>query len=157
MRRKIILIGKNDIGFLDDGWYGLEKSPEGLFYRASSPEAWICIPDILTGQVSVSLILAARPEHCGHPIEVEILSDESHSFTFQLETNNWSTRSGVLDMGKSQKMAIKTHTPWSPDNLYKNGDMRSLGILLNAIRIEPLDSHAPQKETLWKSIRNHDT
>ena len=36
---QIITVGINDRNALEEGWYGLEKSPEGLVYRASAREA----------------------------------------------------------------------------------------------------------------------
>ena len=46
------------------------------------------------------------------------------------------------DTGASQNgiIHIEVENPWSPDALYQNGDVRSLGILLSAIRLEPVSA-----------------
>ncbi|MDX9753307.1 MAG: hypothetical protein RBU29_05060 [bacterium] len=153
MKRKIILIGKNEFGSLGEGWYGLEHSPEGVWYRASAPKAEIHLPTPFE-TVTLSLLVTARPSHTGQPLEVEITSGESGRFAFTLESNLWTIRKGVLDGNGGTTLQIRVKNPWSPDRLYQNGDARSLGILLSAIRIESLTRDSTPEPSLWKSFKD---
>ena len=153
MVRKIILIGKNEINNLGDGWYGLEKSPEGMYYRAASPTAAILLP-LGMKKISLSMILSARPQHAGEPLRLEIFSKPNSYFKFSLETNIWSICHGELDVEGCSEILVKTKNPWCPDNLYHNGDTRALSILLNAVRIEDIKSVNHTAETIWKTVQS---
>lgn len=131
----LILAGINDRTVLDEGWYGLEKSPEGILYRASSPKSTFIIP-VLNPSILLTFLLAGRPEHTGEPLSFTITSNDSTLADFQLNTNHWTTRQVNVSLKNEQRIHLKVKNPWSPDNIYKNGDVRSLGILLSAIRIE---------------------
>jgi len=137
MNTKAILIGLNDRNVLQEGWYGLEKSPEGLLYRASSPRAEWKIAGF-SGRIQLTLLLAARPEHAGKPLQATISTETGSKFELRLGTNQWTTRNGELNLPADGKMALEIHTPWSPHQLYQNGDARSLGILLSALHIRPV-------------------
>ncbi len=131
----LILAGVNDRSVFDEGWYGLEKSPEGILYRASLPNSTIMIP-IKNSSMLLTFLLAGRPEHTGEPLSFTIMSNDSTIADFQLTTNHWTTRQVDVSLNNEQLIHLKVKNPWSPDNIYKNGDVRSLGILLSAIRIE---------------------
>ncbi len=136
---RIISLGINDLHAINDGWYGLEKSPERVYFRASAPLAELTLP-IEGIRVDLSLYLAARPEHAGEPLEASVFNSTADSgFTFILETNGWSIRSGSVIINQDKKIQIIIKNPWSPDRLYNNGDSRSLGVLLSAVRINTLD------------------
>lgn len=156
MSRNIILIGKNEINNLGDGWYELEKSPEGMYYRAASSAAGILVPPGMK-MISISLITAARPQHTGEPLRVEVFSKINSYFKFSLETNMWTICHGELDVEGCTEIIIKTKNPWSPDNIYHNGDTRALSIMLNAVRIdsiETLDGKHHAAETIWKTVQS---
>gem|GEM_PF-6759960 len=131
-----IVIGLNERSFLGEGWYGLEKSPEGLLYRAATRKATIHSP--LSGQVNMILLLSARPEHSGAPLRVTVSAGNTSRFSFELTTNHWTTRGGEFFLDENCPITIETHNPWSPDSLYGNADLRALGILLSAARITNL-------------------
>jgi len=152
MARKIILIGKNEFGFLGDGWYGLERSPEGIWYRAAAPVAEIHLP-VQFEKVSISLHVSARPQHTGKPLDVEITAGTGPLFLFCLQSNHWTIRSGLMDLTSNNTLRIHTKNPWSPDLIYHNGDARSLGILLNAIRIESQSRDTDPEPSIWKSLK----
>ncbi|MEW6238123.1 MAG: hypothetical protein AB1656_22265 [Candidatus Omnitrophota bacterium] len=134
MNTKAILIGLNDRKVLQEGWYGLEKSPDGLLYRASSVRAEWKIAGF-GGRIRLTLLLAARPEHVGKPLQATVSTETGTKFEFQLGTNQWTTRNGELILPADGKIALEVYTPWSPHQLYQNGDARSLGILLSALHI----------------------
>ncbi len=133
----LILVGYNERPYLGDGWYGLEKGPGGMLYRASSKKAEIHVP--LEGYVELSLLFSARPEHTGGLFEASVVGDAGSYFDIELAANGWSTRQGELVLDQDRPILIDTLTPWSPDTIYKNGDARSLGMLLNAVRITPIE------------------
>lgn len=131
----MILIGKNDQRHLIKGWYGIERSPEGIYYRASKPRA-LFVP-CREGVTHVTLLLSARPEHTGMPLEVSLHSGESGRGSFTLCCNGWTTRTAEIFIQPNVPVVIEIKNPWSPDSLYHNGDIRALGILLSAIRFSP--------------------
>ncbi len=134
---QIILAGFNDNRALVEGWYGLEKSPKGLLYRATSRNAEIKTR-LPHGPVQCTLFVSARPEHTGENLIVTVSSDDKKRFQFNLHTNQWTTRTGKLILDESRTITIETDNPWSPDRIYNNGDARALGIMLNAIRLDPI-------------------
>jgi len=131
---QIITVGINDCNALEEGWYGLEKSPEGLVYRASAREALLKVP-FSRQRVHVTLLLSARPEHTGEVLKGIVSASAGADFTFELAANTWTVRRGSLDIGEDRMIRILVYNPWSPDTLYKNGDSRSLGILLSAVHV----------------------
>ncbi len=131
---QIITVGINDCNALEEGWYGLEKSPEGLVYRASAREALLKVP-FTRQRVHVTLLLSARPEHTDEVLKGIVSTSAGADFTFELATNTWTVRRGSLDIGEDRLIRILVYNPWSPDTLYKNGDTRSLGILLSAVHV----------------------
>jgi len=132
---QIITVGINDRNALEEGWYGLEKSPEGLVYRASAREALLKVP-FTRQRVHVTLLLSARrPRDAAEPLKGMVSTSEGTDFTFELATNAWTVRRGSLDIGEDRLIRILVYNPWSPDTLYKNGDTRSLGILLSAVHV----------------------
>ncbi len=130
----IVCAGYNDLQWLNEGWYGVEKSPEGILYRASGPVGVLRFP--WEGRVMLSLYLSARPEHSGEPLRVLVKSQDDAGFYFTLVTNGWTLRRGSVVLGKERKIRIEAQNPWSPDSIYNNGDARSLGILLCGIRFD---------------------
>ncbi len=130
----VITVGNNDRLALEEGWYGLEKSPEGLVYRASSREALLRIPFALQ-RVQVTLLLAARPEHTHEPLKGLVSTSAGTDFLFELTTNHWTVRQGFLETGEDRLIRILVYNPWSPGQLYANGDERLLGILLSAVHV----------------------
>lgn len=130
----LILSGKNEDPYLGDGWYGLERSPEGILYRAAKPQAHLSIP--VEGKIELTLYISARPEHTKIPFLCDILVDQQKQAEFTLSSNNWVTRVIELSLIKDSTIEFQTTTPWSPDKLYQNGDIRALGMLMSSIRIE---------------------
>ncbi len=136
---RLICVGYNDRRIFGNGWYGLEKSPRGILYRASTPYAELQVSDV--GKLDIGMMITARPEHCGEPLRVTLqsgkLSDSASlsEMHIVLETNGWVIREGTLLVGDDRIIRILTQNPWSPDRLYRNGDVRSLGILISSIRI----------------------
>ncbi len=126
-------MGLNERDFLGDGWYGLEKSSEGILYRAASRIAKIDTP--LSGLSTLVFLLSARPEHVGEPLKVTVSSGSESTSGFELHTNHWTTRSVDLTLEEGQPITIEAHNYWSPDKVYGNADLRALGILLSAVRI----------------------
>lgn len=130
---RIICMGYNDLRILGDGWYGVEKSPERILYRASAPLAEIRVP--ARGQIKLGLLLSARPEHAGEPLRGLVRGENESGFDFTLFSNYWTFRNGFVVPDSKRTIRIAVQNPWSPDSLYNNGDARALGILLSAIRI----------------------
>ncbi len=139
MSTKWIVVGLNERNFLGEGWYGLEKSPEGMMYRASSKTAQIECS--LSGSAKVVFHLSARPEHVGESLRVAVSTGEQDGFTFELVSNQWTTRTGELVLEKNVPITLHVENPWSPGALYENADLRSLGILLTAMRMSLLEKH----------------
>lgn len=128
-------MGINDRKVLKEGWYGLEKSPEGLVYRASSREAVLKLP-FARQRVQITLLLSARrPKNAAEPLKGMVSSSTGSDFMFELATDLWTVRRGSLDVGEDRLVHIQVANPWSPDQLYRNGDTRSLGILLSAAHL----------------------
>ncbi|MBN2326792.1 MAG: hypothetical protein JXR73_06535 [Candidatus Omnitrophica bacterium] len=130
---QIICFGYNDLHMLGDGWYGVERSPEGILYRSSAPAAEFFTPN--PEQVSISLIASARPEHAGEALKGSIKGQDNSGFEFILETNGWTVIKGSAIPGKARTLRLNVENPWSPDRLYHNGDARALGLLVSAIRM----------------------
>lgn len=126
--------GVNDLHDFADGWYGLQRSPEGLLFRSTSAHARLKITGF-SGLASVSLLISARPEHTGFPIQGVVTCGEDSSFAFQLTTNHWTLREGNLTLQPNSIIDLHITTPWSPDKIYHNGDARQLGIMVSAVRI----------------------
>ncbi len=134
---RLINAGINDLPIFHKGWYGLEKSPEGILFRASSADARLKIPDV-QGRCKMCLLFSARPEHTGEPLRIIVKGANGSSFDFTVSTNHWSLREGTIQLDESGIIQFHIENPWSPDTLYHNGDVRSLGIMLSAIRISQL-------------------
>ena len=132
----VITVGINDRKVLEEGWYGLEKSPEGLVYRASTREALLKVP-FAHQRVHVTLLLSARAKDAKEPLKGIVSTSAGTDFTFELATNHWTVRRGSLDVGEDRLIRVLVYNPWSPGQLYKNGDERSLGILLSALHVLP--------------------
>ncbi|MGC9328992.1 MAG: hypothetical protein ACP5I1_15255 [Candidatus Hinthialibacter sp.] len=130
---QIICFGYNDLRMLGDGWYGVERSPEGILYRSSGPSAEFFT--LISAPVSLSLIASARPEHAGESLKGAIKGQENSGFEFILETNGWTVIHGSVIPGESRALRLSVENPWSPDRLYHNGDARALGILVSAVRM----------------------
>lgn len=148
---RILCTGQNDAVAFVEGWYGLQRSPEGLLFRSSAAKARLKLLDI-GGPVRLILLLSARPEHTRKPLKGRVTSGTHSSFPFELTTNQWTTREGVLEVGEDSIVTIEVDNPWSPDRLYKNGDARSLGIMLSAIRISPLYAPVSSSNNLWVNL-----
>lgn len=134
-RSHLILPGFNDLRIFQDGWYDLEKSPEGILFRSSFPQATMQLP-WPRQNIVLSLFVSARPEHAGKPLQVKIETfDKSSHFLFSLYTNGWTIRSGALRLDETGRICINCENPWSPNQLYHNGDVRLLGIMLSGIRL----------------------
>ncbi|MGI6455252.1 MAG: hypothetical protein ACOX5R_06460 [bacterium] len=136
---RIICAGFNDLQVLQKGWYGVERSPEGIYFRASSAHAEIPCTG-LKGKLNLTLFLSCRAEHTRQPLQVNIFTTKEDSVRWNLNTNHWTTRTGTLERVENGIIHIEVENPWSPDALYQNGDVRSLGILLSAIRLEPVSA-----------------
>jgi hypothetical protein len=130
---RIICMGYNDVRFLGEGWYGLEKSPENILYRASAPLAEIYVAT--RRAVELSLLLSARPAHVGEPLRVSVQGEAGSRFDCTLDYNGWTLRKGWVVPDSEGMVRFLAQNPWSPDRLYDNGDARALGILVSAIRI----------------------
>ncbi len=137
MNERILLAGYFDHKIFRDGWYDVERDPVGIIFRASGPRANV-YHGCEKGRYSLHLLLTARPEHSGEPLRGKISCGNS-SLAFSLKHNLWSVRSGNLEL-EEEELTIEVKNPWSPDRLYKNGDVRSLGILLSAIHLMPRKS-----------------
>lgn len=133
----LILSGKNEAPYLGDGWYGLERSPEGILYRAAKPKAFLTLP--VEGKTELTLYCSARPEHTNTPFECFFLVDGDKRAEIALNSNNWVTRMVELTLTKDSTIEIHTKTPWSPDTLYQNGDIRALGMLVSSIRVNDIE------------------
>lgn len=131
---RIICMGYNDLRCLGEGWYGLEKSPENILYRASAPFAEIQV--VTRKTVELSLFLSARPDHVGEPLHGSVQGEAGSEFDFTLFHNGWALRKGIVVPDAERTIRIVAQNPWSPDRLYDNGDSRALGFLVSAIRID---------------------
>ena len=149
--KRFILVGNNEASFLGEGWYGLEKSPDHFYYRACGPLATIHLPG-MKQRIRLSLILSARPEHAGEPLRVEVCSSSEEVWHLTVETNQWAVRTGELMLDSRANVEFRCLNPWSPDQIYKNGDVRSLGFLLNAMRIEET-SKGSRPGAIWTSLQ----
>lgn len=128
---KPILPDRGGAAWFLDGWYGIERSPEGVVYRASRKRARLKAPG--TGEADLILCLSARPGHAGEPLRAAVTVGGA-GFGFSLGTNGWTTRRGRLRLEEGVPVEIEVLNPWSPGSLYGNGDIRSLGILLASAR-----------------------
>jgi hypothetical protein len=147
-----INVGINDLHIFQDGWYGLEKSPEGLLFRASSSQATLKFEG-MEGRCKIILLFSARPEHTGEPLCGSVYGncDEGSTFEFSIDTNRWCVREGMVDLDPNGLIHIQIKNPWSPDALYQNGDARSLGLMLSAVRIEKRPRI--QSNSLWANLQ----
>lgn len=132
----LILSGKNERPYFGDGWYGLERSPEGILYRAAKPHAYLSLP--VTEKIELTLYISARPEHTHIPFKANILVDGNQQAEISLTSNNWTTRVIQLTHAKKSQIELQTLTPWSPDTLYHNGDIRALGMMVCSIRVDEI-------------------
>lgn len=136
MKRQIILAGVNDRLVFTEGWYGLEKSPEGILYRASSAQATCKFST--SGKIRLTFLLSARPEHTGAPLAVHLKIGDQFIDSFELQVNPWTIRQSEFHLPDDTILTIVAQNPWSPDKIYRNGDARSLGILLSALILDSI-------------------
>ncbi|MBI1389655.1 MAG: hypothetical protein GC154_14550 [bacterium] len=130
---RLILMGKNDQSYLGEGWYGVERSPEGILFRATARRAVLRLP--YPGQrIELGVYVSARPLHAGEPLRFTVNCGETAAHTWELTTNGWTVRKGIVEVPESGEVALEALNPWSPDALYHNGDARLLGLLLASLQ-----------------------
>lgn len=128
-----ILPGERGCDAFVEGWYDLERSPEGMLFQASSRRATLKLVGA-QGRVEVALLIAARPEHARQPLRLRLRGVDGLPLSWTLETNGWTVRGGEIDAGEEGMLQLEALNPWSPDALYCNGDARLLGVMLGAAR-----------------------
>lgn len=134
MESLMIVMGTNETPWLGEGWDGLERSPAGMLYRAARENAWLQLPPASGGEIK--LLLSARPEHAKAPLRWSVRCGGHRHEGKALAWNGWVIR--CLALGPVQEgIWLETHNPWSPDQLYQNGDARQLGLLVSAICWQP--------------------
>lgn len=129
-------MGKNDRESLGDGWYGAERSPEGILFRATGPVAGIRLVGNFD-RAEISIFAAARPEHAGEDLVVELRQKQSVLARMEWSLNQWLIRRAGIEFDPGDELTIYIVNPWSPDALYENGDARQLGLMVSAIRAAP--------------------
>lgn len=129
----MILFGHNDAGALGEGWYDAERSPDGVLYRAMQPRAELIAPG--EGRWRMVLYASARAEDTGEALKIVCGNDTAHPLAFA--TNGWTTRMCDVQCEANRTVELLVMNPWSPDGLYRNGDARSLGALVSAVRWLP--------------------
>ncbi|MDP8243645.1 MAG: hypothetical protein P9L94_06160 [Candidatus Hinthialibacter antarcticus] len=131
---KIILMGQDDATFLGYGWFGVERSPEDVLFRAAGKQAIFRLP-LTADRVELAFLAAARPLHAGEPLQFGINRDGERLITWTLHTNGWTVRCGVIERYSGEDLMLEADNPWSPDKLYQNGDSRLLSVLVSSIRV----------------------
>ncbi len=132
-KTKIILIGQDDAPYFGYGWFGVERSPEEMLFRAAGKQAIFRLP-LTADKIELALMAAARPIHTGEPLQVGLNRDGERLITWVVETNGWTVLSGTLDKYQGEDLMLEADNPWSPDVLYKNGDSRLLSLMVSSMR-----------------------
>lgn len=134
---KIVLMGQDDVSFLGYGWFGVERSPEDVIFRAAGKQAIFRLP-LRSERIELAFLAAARPLHAGEPLRIGVNRDGERLITWTVQTNGWTVRSGEIKDYSGEDLMLEADNPWSPDALYKNGDSRLLSLLVSSIRATSL-------------------
>ncbi|MBZ0256477.1 hypothetical protein K8I31_10465, partial [bacterium] len=107
--------------------------PEELLFRAAGKQAIFRLP-LHSENIELAFLATARPLHAGEPLQFGVNRDGERILTWLLHTNGWTVRSGVIRNYAGEDLMLEADNPWSPDNLYNNGDSRLLSVLVSSIR-----------------------
>lgn len=129
-----IVSGVNEAPFLGEGWYGRERFHGGITGRQIGRRGEILVD--LRGADTIAITYVAHSETVGHPIHGALMAGEFLLGRLNVAHNAWKTsRFHVPEALTGGALALETHNPWCPDDVFHDGDGRLVGLVVSAIRI----------------------
>jgi len=136
----VIDFGKDDSSALGYGWYELERSQvdSNMIFRWTRDEAIAYIS--LSEPSILKLEVFGIPQFIGKPIQGRILVNEFDVGCFEIRHDGWQVISFRLDrfIETTCEIRIQVTTPWRPSRVFRNRDLRLLGIGVRKIWLEKM-------------------
>lgn len=126
-----IVMGKNDIGVIGDGWYPHEIWPPAIRWTSSKASVYLKFDETAT-----KLYIEANIQYPDY--KINILIDGIRVNKFVLEDAGWNiliTELPNIDYNIIE-VTIEVDKTWIPDSTLNNGDFRDLGIAVHKIWTE---------------------
>jgi hypothetical protein len=133
------ILSKNFPGlYLHSGWHGLERMEQFLFRWTKKESVFLFSSPESDSRMHIKGIV---PEVYQEPLEISFFINEKLIEKFSTGPGNFE-KQYILDMPLQKKrpnsFAIVLSDTFCPDKLWRSGDSRDLGIMVNSIEITPL-------------------
>lgn len=127
-----IVMGKNDLGVLGNGWYYRENWPPTIRWMGKKATAYLKADNYCN-----KLFIKAFTNFPN--MKGQILIDKKQVSSFEMQEGEWKLLEADLPVfckNEIIEVVIELENTWIPDKIIKNGDTRELGIAVNKIWIE---------------------
>ncbi len=127
-----IVMGKNEIGVIGNGWHHAENWPPAIRWTEKNVTAYL-----KADTNCKKLFIKAVTYH--PPIKGQILIEKEQVQKFDMQDLDWKLLEvDIPDFCKNRiiEITIELNNTWIPNEVIKNGDTRELGIAVHKIWLE---------------------
>lgn len=129
-----LTFGVNEAPFLGEGWYGRERFHGGITARQTARRATLSVD--LNNAAEIALTFTGHTETLGRPLRGQLFAGERKLNDLIITNNAWKmTRTQLPEPVEGDTLIIQTVDPWCPDEYFRNGDGRIVGLVISALRI----------------------
>lgn len=130
-----IVMGENDWDVLGPGWYAVEKCTPKFRWTGKLATAYL-----KGGKGAIQLCIRAMTVCEGLELRFSAGNRKTEA---ELKSSQWTVLKLALNDQKRDpriKVGIEVNRTWVPDEIIKNGDMRSLGVAVQRIWLEAMQA-----------------
>jgi len=127
-----IVMGKNEIGVIGNGWHHAENWPPAIRWTKKNATVY------LKANINCKKLFIKAVTYSPH-IKVQILIEKNQIKTFDMRDLEWKLLEiDIPDFCKNKiiEVTIELNNTWIPNEIMKNGDTRELGIAVQNIWIK---------------------